>query len=120
MGDETLLKQLFNNLIQNAIYYIPNSGVIAIEAQKSSQDFITVKIKDTGIGIVPEHLDKIFDRFWRVDKSRSYQTKKLGLGLAIVKEIIQLHNGTISVESELGKGSSFMLNFPRLVKLKKL
>lgn len=75
---------------------------------------VNIEIKDTGIGIASEHLDLIFERFWRADQSRSYQSGKSGLGLAIVKEIVQLHNGTISVTSELGKGSHFSIGFYHL------
>jgi two-component system, OmpR family, manganese sensing sensor histidine kinase len=112
LGDEMLLKQLFNNLLQNAIYYTAVGGKITLEAQKNKQNYIIVKVKDTGIGIAPEHLDKIFERFWRVDKSRSYQTGKAGLGLAIVQDIIQLHKGKIFVESQLGIGSCFIVHLP--------
>lgn len=112
LGDEILLKQLFNNLLQNAIYYTITGGRIVLEAQKTNLNFITVKVKDTGIGIAPEHLDKIFERFWRVDKSRSYQTKRSGLGLAIAKEVVRLHNGEILVESQLEIGSCFKVHLP--------
>lgn len=84
----------------------------AFRSQKINSQ-IQIEIADTGIGIAPEHLDKIFERFWRADKSRSYQSKRLGLGLAIVKEILQLHHGTVFVDSQLGKGSNFILIFPR-------
>lgn len=73
---------------------------------------IVIKVSDTGIGIAPEHLNKIFERFWRTDKSRSYQTGKSGLGLAIVSEIVGLHGGKIIVKSELGVGSCFIVSFP--------
>jgi signal transduction histidine kinase len=109
-GDRILLKQLFTNLLQNALYYTPTGGSVTIKAKKINSH-VNIKIQDTGIGIAPEHLDLIFERFWRADKSRFYQSGKSGLGLAIVKEIVQLHKGTISVESELGKGSCFDLCF---------
>ncbi|MDY6899190.1 MAG: ATP-binding protein [Cyanobacteriota bacterium] len=111
-GDETLLRQLFTNLLQNALYYTPAGGSVIIEASRANSNFLAIKVRDTGIGIAPEHLDQIFERFWRVDKSRSYQTGKSGLGLAIAKEIVQLHNGIILVESQLGKGSCFTVRFP--------
>ena len=112
LGDETLLNQLFNNLLENAIYYTNPGGTITINAQKDQRNSIIIKVSDTGIGITPEHLDKIFERFWRVDKSRSYQTGRSGLGLAIVKEIVRLHGGKIIVESELGVGSCFIVHLP--------
>jgi signal transduction histidine kinase len=112
LGDKTLLRQLFSNLLQNALYYTPAGGSVKVKAMRTNSKLIVVKVKDTGIGIAPEHLDKIFERFYQVDKSRSYQTGKSGLGLAIVKEIVQLHNGVISVESQLGIGSCFTISFP--------
>ncbi len=111
-GDEALLRQLFTNLLQNALYYTPAGGSVIIEASRANSNFLAIKVRDTGIGIAPEHLDQIFERFWRVDKSRSYQAGKSGLGLAIAKEIVQLHNGIILVESQLGKGSCFTVRFP--------
>ncbi len=109
-GDRILLKQLFTNLLHNALYYTPKDGLVIVKAEKF-YSYINIKIEDNGIGIAPEHINKIFERFWRVDKSRSYQSGKSGLGLAIVKEIVRLHNGSISVKSELGKGSCFYLRF---------
>ncbi len=111
LGDEILLKQLFTNLLQNALYYTLAEGSVTVKADKVSNR-IVVEVEDTGIGIASEHLAKIFDRFWRVDRSRSYQTGKLGLGLAIVKEIVRLHGGTICVDSQLGIGSCFTVYFP--------
>ncbi len=110
LGDRILLKQLFTNLLQNALCYTLTGGSVIVKATKINSH-LNIKIKDTGIGIAREHLDLIFERFWRADKSRSYQSGKSGLGLAIVKEIVQLHNGTISVDSQLGKGSCFELRF---------
>ena len=112
LGDEALLRQLFTNLLQNALHYTPAGGSVLIEASRANSKFIVIKVRDTGIGIAPEHLDHIFERFWRVDQSRSYQTGKSGLGLAIAREIVQLHKGTIFVESQLGIGSCFTVHFP--------
>jgi len=112
LGDEALLRQLFTNLLQNALHYTPAGGSVRIEASRANSKLIVIKVRDTGIGIAPEHLDKIFERFYRVDKSRSYQTGKSGLGLAIAREIVQLHKGTIFVESQLGIGSCFTVRFP--------
>ncbi|MEY2834210.1 MAG: hypothetical protein RLZZ574_3470, partial [Cyanobacteriota bacterium] len=110
LGDETLLKQLFANLLQNALSYSSAGGSITVKAsQENSQ--VLVKVKDTGVGIAPEHLDKIFERFWRVDQSRSYQSGRSGLGLAIVREIVRQHQGTIFVESQLKIGSCFTVRF---------
>ncbi len=110
LGDRILLKQLFTNLIQNALHYTPLGGLVIVKAIKINSQ-VSIKIEDTGIGIASEDLEQIFERFWRADKSRFYQLGRSGLGLAIVKEIVQLHNGTISVNSELRKGSCFNLYF---------
>jgi two-component system, OmpR family, manganese sensing sensor histidine kinase len=110
LGDRILLKQLFTNLLQNALQYTPNRGSVIVKATKINSQ-INIRIEDTGIGIAPEHLDKIFERFWRADQSRSYQFSNSGLGLAIAKKILQLHNGTIFVVSEPSKGSCFDLRF---------
>lgn len=110
LGDEALLKQVFANLLQNALYYTPAGGAIVVEANRVNSK-IVINVKDTGIGIAPEHLDQIFERFFRVDTSRSYKNAKSGLGLAIVREIVQLHKGKISVDSQLGVGSCFTVSF---------
>ncbi|MEL7036719.1 MAG: HAMP domain-containing sensor histidine kinase [Cyanobacteria bacterium J06592_8] len=110
-GDEGLLQQLFTNLIQNAIYYTPSEGFILIQASRIHTHLI-VKVQDTGIGIAPEHQEKIFERFWRAEKSRSYQAGKSGLGLSISQAIAQKHGGLITVESQLGLGSCFTVRFP--------
>ncbi|MGB3758748.1 MAG: ATP-binding protein [Rivularia sp. (in: cyanobacteria)] len=111
-GDEALLKQVFINLLQNTLHYTVAGGSVTVEAKKVNSK-IVVNFRDTGIGIAPENIDKIFERFFRVDKSRSYQTGRSGLGLAIVREIVQLHKGTILVESKLGIGSCFTVCFPQ-------
>ena len=111
-GDRLLLTQLFTNLLQNALQYTASGDSVIVKGHKINSQ-IQIEIVDTGIGIAPEHLDKIFERFWRADKSRSYQSRRSGLGLAIVREILQLHHGKISVDSQLGKGSNFILIFPR-------
>ena len=111
-GDRLLLTQLFTNPIQNALQYTAVGDSVTVKGKKTDSQ-IQIEIADTGIGIAPEHLDKIFERFWRADKSRSYQSRRSGLGLAIVKEILQLHHGKISVDSQLGKGSNFILIFYR-------
>jgi signal transduction histidine kinase len=111
LGDEKLLRELFTNLVQNALDYTPNGGKIIIEASRANSNII-VKVKDTGIGIAPEYKDKIFERFWRAEESRSYQAGKSGLGLAIVQEILRQHQGAIAVDSQLGMGSCFSVRLP--------
>lgn len=107
-GDIYRLKQVFINLITNAIAYTPNGGKITISFQEDPE-FVSVKIKDTGIGIEKKEISRIFERFYRVDKARSRNSGGTGLGLAIVKHIVEAHHGQISVESEQGKGTAFII-----------
>ena len=110
-GDAIQLSRLFSNLIENALHYTPQNGLIQIKGEQKNL-FIEIKVKDTGIGIASEHLDKIFERFWRADTSRSYWDSGSGLGLSIVQAIAQNHGGTITVTSELTKGSCFTVRLP--------
>lgn len=111
MLDDTIIKTVLNNLVSNAIKY-SNSGVISIKAYDDDQNLM-IKVQDEGIGISKTDIPLIFDRFFQVDRSRS---KKLGtgLGLSIVKRMVELNNGTIEVESELGIGSAFSITLPIL------
>jgi two-component system phosphate regulon sensor histidine kinase PhoR len=109
-GDKDRIKQVMVNLIDNAIKYTNNDGIIKVELlnQTPTLHEATVKVHDSGIGIAAEHLPRLFERFYRVDKDRSRSAPGgTGLGLAICKHIIEAHKGTISVESEPGKGSVF-------------
>lgn len=105
-GDKNLLSTALSNLISNAIKYSKTEKIDIILTRSDSG--IELIIKDYGIGIEKEHLNHIFEKFYRVDKTRSRKLGGTGLGLAIVKNIIELHNGTIAVESEFGKGTSFI------------
>lgn len=109
-GDSFKLTQVITNLLDNAIRYT-DKGEIEVEVKKSGE-FVQVKVKDTGIGINPEHLDRIFERFYVVDKSRSRKTGGTGLGLAIVKHIVDLHKGKIAVQSTPGAGTEFTVTLP--------
>ncbi|MBM7541894.1 two-component system histidine kinase PnpS [Amphibacillus cookii] len=110
-GDAARLKQVILNLLYNAINYTPNDGAIYIEAKKINHA-CEVAIKDNGIGIPRSMLNRIFERFYRVDKARSRNTGGTGLGLAIVKHIVEAHHGSIHVKSELNKGSRFSVRLP--------
>ena len=110
-GDKIQLSQLFNNLISNALRYTATTGVVEIQTDLNRLHLI-VSIKDTGIGIAPEHLNHIFERFWQADQARSYQAGGFGLGLAIAQGIAQNHGGEITVASELGRGSCFTVRLP--------
>lgn len=104
-GDKEKLRQVFVNLLQNAIKYTDEGTVeILLEEEKK---FVNIAIRDTGIGIPDEDLNRVFERFYRVDKARSRAVGGTGLGLAIVKHIIEAHNSKIIVQSKLGEGSIF-------------
>jgi two-component system phosphate regulon sensor histidine kinase PhoR len=110
-GDSYFLEQAFINLMDNAVKYT-EKGKIEIKLIRGL-DYVEISFSDTGIGIPPEDLDKIFERFYVVDKSRSQKFGGSGLGLAIVKHIVNLHKGKVEVKSELGKGSTFTVFLPR-------
>jgi len=109
-GDSFLLEQIFANIIDNAINYT-KEGKIKLEAM-TLDNKIKIEISDTGIGIPAEHLSRIFERFYRVDKTRSRELGGTGLGLSIVKHIVLAHNGEIDVKSEKGKGTTFTITLP--------
>lgn len=100
------------NLLDNAIKYTPEKGEISITFLEREKD-ISIEIADSGIGISPEHLSRIFERFYRVNKDRSRDLGGTGLGLAIVKHVVQVHKGTIGVDSTPGKGSKFFIILPK-------
>ena len=110
-GDRSQLLQVFTNLVENALHYTPYGGIVTVTAERMRQQ-IVVKIQDTGVGIAPEHLSKIFDRFWRADTSRTQWEGGSGLGLSIVQSIVARHGGKITVMSEIGGGSCFTVRLP--------
>lgn len=114
-GDYTKLQHCFLNLLTNAIHYSPDETQIQIKVAEKST-FIEISVIDHGIGIPPEDLPHIFERFYRVDKARSRHTGGTGLGLSIVASIIEAHHGAIQVQSELNKGSCFTVQLPKLLK----
>jgi two-component system phosphate regulon sensor histidine kinase PhoR len=105
------LEQLFYNLMDNAVKYNKPGGEVRVSVRRERK-FTVVTVEDTGIGIPEEHHDRIFERFYRVDKSRSRQLGGTGLGLSIVKHIVTLYNGDISVVSHPGQGTLFIVRFP--------
>jgi len=111
MGDEMRLKQLFLNLIDNAIKYNKSGGKVTISVENRG-DTVEVSISDTGIGIPEDEINLIFERFYRVDKARSRDRGGVGLGLSIARWIAESHNGKIEVESKLGQGSKFSVILP--------
>ena len=110
-GNAPLLEQAVINLIDNAIKYSDVGSRVDIEVSRDEAG-VSIAVHDSGIGISAEHLPRIFERFYRVDRARSRKLGGTGLGLAIVKHIIALHNGRVSVESVLGKGSCFTIRLP--------
>jgi signal transduction histidine kinase len=110
LGDKMRLQQLFTNLIDNAIKYTPE-GSIDITMEKN-KEYVLVKVKDTGIGIAQEEQEKIFKRFYRMDKSRSRETGGVGLGLSIAEWIAHAHHGRIEVYSKVNQGSTFTVYLP--------
>jgi PAS domain S-box-containing protein len=118
IGDRDRISQVLTNLLGNAIKYTPNGGQIKIEAKIDNQ-FVKVSVSDTGIGIAKEDQAKLFQKFYRVDSSFTREHSGTGLGLAIAKTIIEHHGGSISVESELGKGSTFSFTLPCATEKKK-
>ncbi|AFY90981.1 HAMP domain-containing sensor histidine kinase [Chroococcidiopsis thermalis] len=111
LGDSDQLRRLFGNLIENAIHYTPNSGTVEIKDRRISPHWY-IEVRDTGVGIAPEQLKHVFDRFWRADRSRSYNSGGSGLGLAIAQAIAQNHGGLITVTSQVEVGSCFTVRLP--------
>ncbi len=106
------LHSVFSNLVSNAIRYTPEGGSIIIRWQMRGQESI-YSVKDTGLGIEQKHIDRLTERFYRVDRSRSRETGGTGLGLSIVKHILTRHQARLEIESEFGKGSTFSAVFPK-------
>ncbi len=111
-ADPEKLNQVLINLVDNAIKYTPERGTIAVTASEGA-DRVVIEVRDSGIGIPKEDLGRIFERFYRVDRTRSRELGGTGLGLSIVKHIVEAHGGKITAESEIGKGSRFFLFFPK-------
>ena len=112
-ADRTALEQILLNLVENAIRYTPEGGRITI-ASGVVRNGILLKISDTGAGIPPEHLPRIFERFYRADAGRSREAGGTGLGLAIVKHLAEAHGGSVSAESAVGSGTTVSIFFPEV------
>jgi len=110
-ADQDKMSQVFNNLISNTLKYSDEGGEISIIINNSKK-MMEIRVKDTGMGIAETDLPHIFERFYRVDKSRSHETGGVGIGLTITKTIIEAHNGTITVNSKIGKGTEFIITLP--------
>jgi two-component system phosphate regulon sensor histidine kinase PhoR len=105
------LRRLFFNLIDNAIKFTARGGTIGIKVSYAD-DRLKAEISDTGVGIPPEDLKRIYDRFFRVDRTNWGNVPGSGLGLSIAKSIATMHHGTLDAQSELGKGTTFIISLP--------
>ncbi|MGL4913738.1 MAG: sensor histidine kinase, partial [Romboutsia sp.] len=112
LSNRDYIKQVFLNLIDNAIKYTPENKDVHIKVSLQNNK-ILISVKDTGVGIPEEDIERIFERFYRVDKARSRDVGGTGLGLAITKHIVKSLGGSIDVKSELGKGSEFIVAVPQ-------
>jgi len=113
--DPSRITQVVTNLLSNAMKFTPAGGTITVEASDNPEDPSTVRlsVRDTGCGIAPEHLDHIFDRLFQVEEGHSRVEGGLGLGLTITAEIVRLHGGQITVHSQLGHGTQFIITIPK-------
>jgi two-component system phosphate regulon sensor histidine kinase PhoR len=111
VGNRDELRSAFSNLVSNAVRYTPAGGTVEVIWEKAGEEPV-FRVKDTGEGIASEHIPRLTERFYRVDRSRSRATGGTGLGLAIVKHVLNRHQAKLEVESELGKGSTFSVVFP--------
>ena len=111
LGDENALGQMVTNLIDNAIKYTPAMGHVHVVIKVDASTTL-LSIKDDGIGIDEANQERIFERFYRVDKARSQSLGGTGLGLAIVKHIVQSHKGSLQLKSKLNQGSTFLVKIP--------
>lgn len=112
-GDPAFLEKVWENLISNALKYTGDGGTVDIELS-DGQDAIRVSVRDTGIGMKQKDVERIFDRFYRVDQSRTQEVGGTGLGLSIVQKVVKLHGGEIEVRSEEGVGTTFLVMLPKL------
>ena len=114
MNDRTRLRQVLVNLLSNAIKFTEVGGV-RVEVAEAEPDSIAITVEDTGVGIAESHLNYIFEAFYQLDQTLAKRFPGTGLGLAITDQIVRKMNGTITVESELGVGSTFCVTVPRQV-----
>jgi len=112
MGEGRELQSALSNLVSNAVRYTPVGGDVHVSANQGIDGSLIVEVRDSGAGIAAEHLPRLTERFYRVDRSRSRESGGTGLGLAIVKHVMQRHGGSLHISSELGQGSCFKLVFP--------
>ena len=112
-GHGIRLEQALMNLLDNAVKFNKPKGQVHVQVHDRPGNRIEIRVSDSGVGIPAEDLSRIFERFYRVDKARSRQVGGTGLGLSIVKHAVEQMGGTVAVESELGKGSTFVVMLPQ-------
>ncbi len=112
--DEEAIRQILDNLMDNAIKYTPEGGSVRVRCQ-AERSTVSIEVADSGIGIPRDDLPRVFERFYRVDKARSRELGGTGLGLSIVKHLVQSLGGQITVDSRIGAGSRFTVQLPRYV-----
>lgn len=110
-ANAVMFRRLMSNLVSNAVKYTPQNGYVRVSIKEENKNVI-ITVSDNGIGILAQHLPRLFDRFYRVDDSRSAQIAGTGLGLSIVKSIVDLHHGSVSIESELNVGTTIIVTLP--------
>ena len=110
--DETFIRQAIINILHNAIKYSPRDSAITVEVRPDGEHEVAICVTDTGPGIDPEHLSRVFDRFFRCDNGRSRRDGGFGLGLAISQWAVRAHGGFIEVNSNIGGGSTFRIVLP--------
>ncbi|HSR19021.1 MAG TPA: ATP-binding protein, partial [Ignavibacteriaceae bacterium] len=110
--DREKMMKILTNILSNAFKFTPEEGKITVSVNETNQQFVQIKIRDTGIGIAPEEKPKLFDRFYQIDSSNTREYEGTGIGLALTKELVELHHGHIKVESERGQYTEFTLFFP--------
>jgi two-component system, OmpR family, sensor kinase len=114
-GDVDQLRRILLNIVENALKFTPSTGSVELVAYRECTDFVTLKVRDTGVGILSEDLPHVFDRFYRADPSRtrlSLQVGGSGLGLSIAKELVEAHGGTIAISSIVGEGTTVTIQLP--------
>jgi signal transduction histidine kinase len=112
-ADRTALEQILLNLVENGLRHTPEGGKVTIETSEA-RNGVVLSVRDTGSGIAPEHLPRIFERFYRADSGRSREAGGTGLGLAIVKHLVEAHGGSVTAESVVGSGTTVKIFFPEI------
>jgi two-component system phosphate regulon sensor histidine kinase PhoR len=111
LGDDDELDRVLVNLVENAVNYTPSGGTVTVRSFIAERQLV-IEVTDTGIGIEASEIPNIFNRFYRSETARSTHNAGTGLGLAIVQKIVSMHNGSVEVESIVGKGSTFLICLP--------